>query len=107
MVGPKDFLPAAYTVDDGSSLIPFADPLFASNEVLRSQIASLQQTHVFSPNLLNTARVGFSRAACDYNSYSVTTLPASLDFERRRRGRHRDRRWRQYHRGGGPHFGGP
>jgi Carboxypeptidase regulatory-like domain/TonB-dependent Receptor Plug Domain len=78
--GPRDSLSSAYTVDDGSSVIPLADPLFASNEVLRSQIASLQETHVFSPELLNTFRVGFSRAAFDYNSYPLTTFPASLDF---------------------------
>jgi carboxypeptidase family protein len=79
-IGPQDSLSVAYTLDDGTSLIPLADPLFASNEVLRSQVASLQETHVFSPGLLNTFRTGFSRAAFDYNSYSLKTLPASLDF---------------------------
>ena len=80
VIGPRDSFSAAYTVDDGSSVMPLADPLFASNEVLRSQVASLQETHVFSPELLNTFRAGFSRAAFDYNSYPLKTFPANLDF---------------------------
>jgi hypothetical protein len=79
-IGPRDALSTAYTVDDGSSVIPLADPLFASNEVLRSQVASLQETHVVSSEVLNTFRVGFSRAAFDYNSYPLQSFPASLDF---------------------------
>jgi hypothetical protein len=63
-------------------VIPLADPLFASNDVLRSQVASLQETHVFSPELANTLRVGFSRAAFNYNSYPLETFPASVDFVR-------------------------
>src|SRR5438270_1488996 len=36
----RDSLSASYTVDDGSSLIPLADPLFGSGVRLRSQVAS-------------------------------------------------------------------
>ncbi len=77
---PEDSLSVSYTIDDGDNLFPLADPLFGSNEVLRAQVGSLQETHVFSPELLNTFRVGFSRAAFNYDSYPLASFPASLDF---------------------------
>ena len=45
----RDTLSATYTIDDGNSLIPLADPLFGSYSALRMQVASLQETHVISP----------------------------------------------------------
>jgi hypothetical protein len=75
-----DSLSAAYTIDDGTSLIPLADPLFASFSALRMQVASLQETHVFSPAMLNTFRAGFSRAGFNLNSSLLAQFPASLDF---------------------------
>ena len=59
----RDTFSAAYTIDDGESTIPQSDPLFGSAETLRSQVASLEETHVISPEILNTFRAGFSRAA--------------------------------------------
>ena len=76
----RDSLSAAYTLDDGNSLIPLADPLFASNLTLRSQVASLQETHVISPRMLNTFRAGFSRAAFNYDSFPLASFPSSLSF---------------------------
>jgi len=76
----RDSLSAAYTIDDGNSLIPLADPLFASYSALRMQVASLQEEHIFSPNLLNTARAGFSRAGFNLDSSLLAQLPSNLDF---------------------------
>jgi len=76
----RDTISAAYTVDDGDNLLPSADPLFASNVTLRSQVASLTETHVFSPQVLNTFTAGFSRAAFNYDSAQVISLPADLSF---------------------------
>jgi hypothetical protein len=59
----KDLLFAAYTVDSSSATTPSANPLSYVNESLREQVASVQEQHVFSPSLLNTARVGYSRAS--------------------------------------------
>src|SRR6516165_1627386 len=55
----SDSFSTSYTVDDGDSIIPQADPLFASQNRLRLQVASGQETHIFSPRVLNTVRVGF------------------------------------------------
>ena len=42
---------------------------------LRSQVASLEETHIFSPQVLNTFRAGFSRAGFSYDSAPLTFLP--------------------------------
>jgi Carboxypeptidase regulatory-like domain/TonB-dependent Receptor Plug Domain len=76
----SDMLSAAYTVDNGTSLVPLSDPLFASYTTLQMQVASLHETHVFSPNALNTFKAGFSRAGFGLQSSVLTSLPASLDF---------------------------
>jgi hypothetical protein len=75
-----DSLSVAYTIDDGNSLIPLADPLFASYEALRSQVASLQETHVISPRILNTATIGFSRAEYNLSSVPLASFPSNLSF---------------------------
>jgi hypothetical protein len=76
----RDSLSLAYTVDDGNSLVPLANPLFGSALALRNQVTSLQETHVFSSQVLNTFRAGFSRAAFNYDSFPLVSLPPSLSF---------------------------
>ena len=76
----QDRLSASYTIDDGHSVIPLADPLFASALHLSEHVASLEETHVFSPTILNTFRAGFSRAGFAFNSDDLTSLPSSLSF---------------------------
>ena len=76
----RDSLSGAYTIDDGNSLVPLADPLFASYTMLRMQVASIQETHISSPNFLNTFRAGFSRAGFNLSSSLLASFPANLDF---------------------------
>jgi hypothetical protein len=76
----QDTLSASYTIDDGNSVIPLGDPLFASALALRNQVVSLDETHVFSPRLLNTFRAGFSRSGFNYGSFSTVSFPADLSF---------------------------
>ena len=76
----RDTISGAYTIDDGNSLVPLADPLFASYSTLRMQVASVQETHIFSPNVLNTFRLGFSRAGFNLDSSLLASFPANLDF---------------------------
>ena len=49
LLSDRDTFSAAYTIDDGDGLFPQSDPLFGGYETLRSQIASLEETHVVSP----------------------------------------------------------
>ena len=76
----RDSFSAAYTVDNGDSLVPLADPLFASSTALGMQAGSVQETHIFSPDMLNAARAGFSRAAFNLDSSPLAQFPAGLSF---------------------------
>ena len=62
-VSGKDTVSGIYTVDDGYSVTPGTNPLQQTLSVLRTQVASLDETHIFSPSVLNVFRAGFSRAA--------------------------------------------
>ncbi|HET8924835.1 MAG TPA: carboxypeptidase regulatory-like domain-containing protein [Candidatus Acidoferrum sp.] len=76
----KDSLAGIYTVDDGDDFTatPF-DPFGADIVTLREQVFSLEETHVFSPSLLNTARIGFSRAGYFFTGEPTPgTLAASV-----------------------------
>ncbi|HEY2384605.1 MAG TPA: carboxypeptidase-like regulatory domain-containing protein [Terriglobia bacterium] len=75
-----DALSASYTIDTGSNLSPLADPLFANNLALRSQVASIRETHIFSPLVLNTLSTGYSRASFALGSSLLASFPASLAF---------------------------
>ena len=59
----NDLLFGVYTIDDSTANTPTQNPLSLVDESLREQVASVQEQHVFSPNLLNTVRFGFSRAS--------------------------------------------
>ena len=76
----RDSLSTSYTIDNGNNLTPNADPLFGSYETLQSQVASVTETHVISPHILNTFTAGFSRAAFNFDSVPLAQFPSSLDF---------------------------
>jgi hypothetical protein len=79
-ISSRDTFSAMSTLDTGNSLIPGADPLFAGATDLSMYVGSLQETHIFSPNILNTFRAGFSRAEYNLDSALLASFPASLDF---------------------------
>ena len=69
---------AIYTVDDGSDLTATPlDPYSSDILNLREQVASLEETHVFSPTLLNTARFGYSRAGYFFTGEPTPGTPAA------------------------------
>jgi len=72
----KDSLAGVYTVDDSEAHSPTNNPTSLVDIFLREQVASLRETHVFSPRLLNRATVGFSRGAFYFNSGTTVNLPA-------------------------------
>lgn len=75
----SDLLFAVYTVDDSSANTPTQNPLSWVAESLREQVASVQEQHVLSPRLLNTARFGFSRASYIFNGTTPVDLPGWVD----------------------------
>ena len=74
----NDTLAAIYTVDDGRDVTAApADPYSTDIETLREQVFSLEETHVFSPWLLNTARFGYSRAGYFFTGQPTPGTPAA------------------------------
>src|SRR6266446_5450962 len=75
---PKDSLAASYTADDGDDFTATPlDPFSADIVALREQVLSLEETHVFSPTILNTARFGFSRAGYFFTGEPTPGTPAA------------------------------
>jgi hypothetical protein len=80
-LGSKDLLFAVYTVDDSSANTPSQNPLSLIDESLREQVTSIQEQHVFSPSLLNTARFGYSRASYFFTGYTPVDLAGWVTSE--------------------------
>ncbi len=80
-LGSKDLLFAVYTIDDSSAKTPSQNPLSWISESLREQVASVQEQHVFTPALLNTARFGFSRASYFFTGSTTVDLPGWVTGE--------------------------
>lgn len=72
----KDSLAGVYTIDDSNAHSPTNNPFTRVDIFLREQVASLSETHIFSPSLLNKATFGFSRGAFYFNSGTTIDLPS-------------------------------
>src|SRR6266852_2589190 len=74
----KDSLAGIYTADDGGDVTATpANPYSSDILNLREQVFSLEETHIFSPSLLNTARFGFSRAGYFFTGEPTPGTPAA------------------------------
>lgn len=71
----NDSLSAVYTVDDSQAHSPTSNPITFTDVFLREQVTSLNETHVFSPSVVNRATFGFSRGAFYFNSGTTVDLP--------------------------------
>jgi Carboxypeptidase regulatory-like domain len=71
----KDTFFAVYTVDDSAAHTPTINPLSTVIENLREQVASVEEQHIFSPSVLNTARFGFSRAGYFFTGEVPVNVP--------------------------------
>jgi hypothetical protein len=75
---PKDSLAGIYTVDDGDDFTATPlDPFSSDVVTLREQVVSLEETHFFSPVILNTFRIGFSRAGYFFTGKPTPGTPAA------------------------------
>jgi hypothetical protein len=74
----RDWLSAVYTIDDSADFTPTSTNLYSTDvESLREQVASLEETHVFSSSLLNTAQAGYSRAGYFFTGEPTPGTPAA------------------------------
>jgi hypothetical protein len=74
-ISDRDLLFGVYTIDDSIAHTPSANPLSLVEENLREQVLSVQEQHIFSPNFLNTARIGFSRASYYFTGIVPVNIP--------------------------------
>ncbi|MBV9084888.1 MAG: TonB-dependent receptor, partial [Acidobacteriaceae bacterium] len=74
----KDTLSASYTADDSADFTPTSTNAYSADaETLREQVATLDETHVFSPMVVNTARLGYSRASYFFTGEPTPGTPAA------------------------------
>jgi hypothetical protein len=64
----KDSLSVVYTIDDSGAHSPTSNPLSLADVFLREQVLSGSETHIFSPNFINKATLGFSRGGFYFTS---------------------------------------
>lgn len=73
-----DTFSGVYTIDDSADATPTSSNLYSTDlENLREQVLSLEEIHVVSPSLLNTARAGFSRASYFFTGEPTPGTPAA------------------------------
>ena len=73
---PSDTFSGVYTIDDGDDFTATPlDPFSSDVVTLREQVLSFEETHVFSPALVNSARFGFSRAGYFFTGEPTPGLP--------------------------------
>jgi hypothetical protein len=74
----RDWLSAVYTIDDSADFTPTSTNEYSTDaESLREQVGSVEETHVFSASLLNTARAGVSRAGYFFTGEPTPGTPAA------------------------------
>jgi hypothetical protein len=76
VLSSKDNFAAVYTADDSQAHSPTTNPVTFDDIFLRSQVASVSETHAFNSNLVNKGTFGFSRAAFFFNSGTIVDLPS-------------------------------
>src|SRR5207249_11969171 len=79
-ISSKDSFSANYLIQDGENDVPSPNPNFFRPLPLRTQLLSLQETHVFSAALLNTASAGFSRGHIKLGAFPAVPIPPELSF---------------------------
>ncbi len=75
----QDTLAAVYTVDDSAANTPSVNPLSLVNLTLRNQVASLSETHIFNPSLIDKLTLGFSRAAYFFTGSTPVDVPGFVE----------------------------
>src|SRR4029077_1957065 len=78
-ISGADSFSANYTIDNGFRSVPQVDPVFIQFSNIHAQTVSLQETHTFSPRLVNVVTFGFTRAYADQVNASPS-IPSNLAF---------------------------
>ncbi len=79
-ISSKDSLSMHYNVDNSFRSQPFVDPTFANVSSVEVHVASVQETHIFSPSLVNITTLGFARNYATLVNTPITAIPSNLVF---------------------------
>jgi hypothetical protein len=80
ILSQSDFAGGSYLVDDGYNQSPQANPNWGQNTDIRSQVLSVRETHIFSPDVANVFTAGFSRATFSFITPALVPIPPDLVF---------------------------
>ena len=75
----NDTLAATYMRDNSNTVQPDTFDELLTNVVSARQVATIQEQHIFSPSVLNVARVGFARAIGIAGGITQINNPLMLD----------------------------
>lgn len=79
-ISTKDSFSANYTNDNGTRTVPFVDPNFVTGSEIDGQTLSMQETHIFSPTLVNVVTLGFNRTYATLVQAPAVPIPSNLVF---------------------------
>ncbi len=77
-ISEKDSLDGSYFWDSTPQNVPDALNTVITQNFTRRQGTSIEETHTFSPSLINTSRLGFSRTVANFGQ-PVTALNPAVD----------------------------
>jgi Carboxypeptidase regulatory-like domain/TonB-dependent Receptor Plug Domain len=76
----RDSMSAIYTVDDSADFTPTSTNSYSTDITsMREQVASIDETHIFSGAMTNTARIGFSRASYFFTNEPTPGTPSAAE----------------------------
>lgn len=76
-ISSNDQLAGTYFFDSGSLTAPDPFNVKVSGNIDKRQMASINESHIFTPNLLNTVHLGYSRVVSDAPTTLNAILPAA------------------------------
>jgi Carboxypeptidase regulatory-like domain len=79
-VSSRDSFSANYTIDTGLKNVPRPNPFYISSQGIGSQTLGMQETHVFSPSLVNVTTLGYARTYSTLVNGPVVPIPSDLIF---------------------------
>jgi hypothetical protein len=79
-ISARDSLSAHFNIDKGYRSQPFVDPNFSTNTETDYQNASLRETHILSPSLVNAATLGFVRSYATQVQAPAVPISSKLVF---------------------------
>ena len=79
-ISSKDTLSAHFGDDEGNRSVPQVDPTWSQLSVIDGLTAGVQETHIFSPGLVNVATLGFARTFGSLITDPAVSIPSNLIF---------------------------